>query len=84
MDEQMNMGMPAARSKAWLWVSVVVVAVLAVAGWMWWATPAAAPVSETGLSATDTTSEIDAELQATDLGDLEAELQATDADLNAL
>ncbi len=84
MDEQMNMAAPAGRSKTWLWVSAAAVVALAVAGWMWWATPAAAPVSETGLSATDTTDELDRELQATDLGDLDAEIQATDADLNAL
>lgn len=83
MDEQMNMQAPASGSKTWLWVAAAA-AVLAVAGWMWWATPAAAPVSETGLSETDTTAELDAELQATDLGDLDAELEAMNADLNAL
>ncbi len=80
----MNMAAPAEKSKTWLWFAGVAIVVLAVAGWMWWATPAAAPVSETGLSATDTTSEIDAELEMTDLGDLEAELQATEADLQSL
>jgi len=71
------------NSKMWLGVAVAV-AVVGLFAWMWWAQPAAAPVSETGLSATDTTLAIDQELQATDLGNLEAELQATDADLNAL
>ena len=83
MDEQMNMT-PARKSRTWFWVVGVAVIALAVVGWMWWATPAAAPVSETGLTETDTTSEIDMELQATDLGDLEAELQATEADLQSL
>lgn len=71
------------NSKMWLGLAVgaVVVGLLA---WMWWAKPAAAPVSETGLSATDTTSEIDKELQATDLGNPADELKTTDADLNAL
>lgn len=80
----MNMAAPAGKSKTWLWVAIAVVAVLAAAGWMWLATPASAPVSETGLTADDTTDVLDQELQATDLGDLDAELQATDADLNAL
>lgn len=71
------------NSKMWLGV-VLAVAVIGLLGWMWWAQPAAAPTSETGLSATDTASEIDKELQATDLGNLNSELQTTDADLNAL
>ncbi len=83
MDEQMNMA-PVGKSKTWFWVAGVAAAILAVAGWMWWAKPAAAPVSETGLSEADTTAALDEELQATDLGDLEAELQATDADLQSL
>jgi len=71
------------NSKMLLGVAVAAVA-LGLFGWMWWAQPAAAPMSETGLSATDTTSEINRELQATDLGSPANELKATDADLKAL
>ena len=79
------------KNKTWLWAAAVVLAVAALAGWMWWsprqatapgASETAAPQS--GVSADDTTSAIDAELNATDFGNLEAELQATDADLNSL
>ena len=71
------------NSKMWLGVALVAAAVGLLA-WMWWAQPAAAPESETGLSATDTTLAIDQELQATDLGSPADELKTTDADLNAL
>ena len=79
----------AQNSKSWSWlVWLLVAALVAVGAWMWWARQAAAPeVSETAdpvLSQEDTTDAIEAELAATDFGDLEAELQATDADLNSL
>ncbi|MBI3046113.1 MAG: hypothetical protein HYY86_01005 [Candidatus Harrisonbacteria bacterium] len=75
------------KSKTWLWV--VVAAVIAAAAWLGWSYwPASAPsVSEIAgpaLSADDTTTAIEAELNATDFGDLEAELQSTEADLNSL
>lgn len=77
------------QNKTWLWVTAAVLAVVALAGWMWWSPrQATAPdISETAgpaLSADDTTASIDKELNATDFGNLEAELQATDADLNSL
>lgn len=78
------MNMNPSGSKMWTGVAVAVFVAILLAGWMWWAKPAAAPVSETGLSATDTTDELDQELQATDLGNPDAELQAMEADLNAL
>lgn len=73
--------------KTWLWV-VVVVAVAA-AAWFWLGSwPASAPdTSETAgpaLSADDTTATLEAEANATDLGNLEAELQSTEADLQSL
>ena len=75
------------KSRTWL-VWVVVVAVVAVGLWMWMGRQAAAPgTSETAgpaLGADDTTESIEAELNATDLGNIEAELQATEADLNSL
>lgn len=79
-----NLNMNPSNSKMWAGVAVAVFLAIVLAGWMWWAKPAAAPESETRLSDIDTTSELDMELRATDLGDLEAELQSTDADLNAL
>lgn len=79
-----NMNTNPSNSKMWTVVAVAVFAAVILAGWLWWAKPATAPETETRLSEIDTTSELDMELQATDLGDLEAELQTTDADLNAL
>ena len=77
------------KNKTWLWVTAAVLAVAALAFWMWWSprqatAPGASETAGPALSAQDTTSAIDAELNATDFGNLEAELQATDADLNSL
>ena len=75
-------------SKTWLWVLVAVV-VLVVAGWLWWGywSVTVPSTSETGgrsLSTDDTSVAIEAEVNATDLGNLEAELQSTEADLQSL
>jgi len=73
-------------SKTWLWVVAVVVAVAA-GVWLWQSRQAAAPtleISGPALNAEDTTVAIEAELNATDFGDLEAELQSTEADLQSL
>ena len=77
------------KNRTWLWVTVAVLVVAALVGWMWWSprqatAPGASEIAGPALSAQDTTSAIDAELNATDFGNLEAELQATDADLNSL
>lgn len=75
------------NSKTWLWV-VAVVAVVA-AAWLWWGSwlasaPSSSETAGPALTAEDTSSAIEAEANATDLGNLEAELQSTDADLNSL
>lgn len=79
--------METTSSKTWLW-AVVAVAVVA-AAWLWLGSrPASAPdTSETAgpaLSADDTSVNLEAEVNATDLGNLEAELQSTEADLQSL
>ena len=76
------------NSKTWLWVVAVVIVLAAFGVWFWQSNQAVAPAtSETAgpaLSADDTTTSIDKELNATDFGDLEVELQSTEADLNSL
>jgi len=76
------------QNKTWLW-ALVAVLILAAAGWMSWSSrQAVAPsVSETAgsaLTVEDTTSAIEAELNATDFGDVDKELQSTEADLQSL
>ena len=76
------------QNKIWLW-ALVAVLILAAAGWMWVSSrEAVAPsISETAgpaLTADDTTSAIEAELNATDFGDVGKELQSTEADLQSL
>ena len=64
-------------------------AVVAAAAWFWWGlgqatVPATSEISSPALMAEDTTAVIEAELNATDFGDLEKELQSTEADLQSL
>ncbi len=77
------------KNKTWLWVGVAVLAIAALAGWMWWspkqaAAPGASETAGSAIGADDTTTAIEKELNATDFGNLEADLKATDADLNSL
>ena len=62
---------------------------VAAAAWLWWGlgraiVPATSEISSPALMAEDTTAVIEAELNATDFGDLEKELQSTEADLQSL
>ena len=74
------------NSSKTLVLAAVGVVALAVGAWLLMGSrQAAAPeISGPALGQEDTTSAIEAELNATDFGDIDAELQATDADLNSL
>lgn len=77
------------KSKIRLWSVVAAAVIVAAAVWFWRGySPAGAPgTSETAgpaLSADDTTATLEAEANATDLGNLEAELQSTETDLQSL
>lgn len=66
-------------------IIAVAVVVIALAGWLWYQKGyAPATEQETSQEQSDTTSSIQADLEALDLGDLDAEFESIDQDLNSL
>ncbi len=65
--------------------SAGVVAILALAAWVWLAEPVTAPEPTTGgVEANDTMTAIDAELQGINVADQTQDIQSTSADANSL
>jgi hypothetical protein len=92
MEQPMQNQMPpegAKENKMGMWLIVGLAAAVVLIGlWLWMGYQSAtAPESEVAgpaLSGQDTTGIIEAELQATDLGDIESEFQGIEAELQNL